>query len=398
MLEVRLFHQRTPPDHGNQQDIFDRRDLKVSSKDTILNLGFTRSWFQTPNSFDSQNSTAWSGLVADNGGVGPKWRAGGPTDQVSKIRSFNSAPAWTRVINANTVFTFAGFARQDQFNYYPSADPFADFIPDLQTTTIGQDRRLTNLGLRTSLSMVKGRHNIKIGATWQDTLLTEADTFGIVDPTFNAVCLNSDGSPNTNPALMNPTNCGNAALVNPGYDPLLACYDLTRTGPLPAANGCPNARSGQYTFNGRANIHQLALYLQDTIPLKNWTFNLGLRGELYNGLSSTGQAEPRVGIAYNIKPTGTVLQVSYARTLETPFNENLVLASVGCNDPVINDIMATVQGYPCLTSPLTPGFRNESHADLQQAFGRYLVISGEYIWKYTHNAYDFSVLANAPIT
>ena len=30
--------------------------------------------------------------------------------------------------------------------------------------------------------------------------------------------------------------------------------------------------------------------------------------------------------------------------------------------------------------------------------GRYLVFSGEYIWKYTHNGYDFSVLGNTPIT
>ena len=35
---------------------------------------------------------------------------------------------------------------------------------------------------------------------------------------------------------------------------------------------------------------------------------------------------------------------------------------------------------------------------MQQAFGRYLVFSGEYIWKYTHNAYDFSILGNTPIT
>jgi hypothetical protein len=98
-------------DHGNQQNIFDRLDLKVSSKDTInFNFGFTRSWFQTPNSFDSQNATAWSGLVVDNGGLGPNGLPVGSTDQVSKIRTFNIAPAWTRVINANTVFTFAGFA------------------------------------------------------------------------------------------------------------------------------------------------------------------------------------------------------------------------------------------------------------------------------------------------
>ena len=119
---------------------------------------------------------------------------------------------------------------------------------------------------------------------------------------------------------------------------------------------------------------------------------------MYRGISKASQAEPRLGIAYNIKPTSTVLQVSYARTLETPFNENLVLASLGCNDAVINDLQATLQGYPCITSPLTPGFRNEFHVGLQQAFGRFLVISGEYIWKYTHNAYDFSVLGNTPIT
>jgi len=47
---------------------------------------------------------------------------------------------------------------------------------------------------------------------------------------------------------------------------------------------------------------------------------------------------------------------------------------------------------------LNPGFRNEFHAGLQQAFGKYLVFTGEYIWKYTHNGYDFSILGNTPIT
>ena len=51
------------------------------------------------------------------------------------------------------------------------------------------------------------------------------------------------------------------------------------------------------------------------------------------------QAEPRVGIAYNIKRTSTVLQASYARIMETPFNENLVLASIGCDNPVLNPLL-----------------------------------------------------------
>jgi hypothetical protein len=386
-------------DHGNEENFFDRVDLKPSSKDTInVNFGYTRSWFQTPNSFDAENATAWSGLVLNNGGLGPNGLPVGSTDQLSKIRTFNIAPAWTRLVNTSTVVTLGAFARQDQFNYYPSADPFADFIPDLQTNSIGQSRRLTDLGLRASISMVKGIHSFKAGVTAQDTILTEQDTFGIVDPLFNAVCLNADGSPDTNPTLTSPSKCTGALQVNPGFNPLLACYDLTRTGPLPASDGCPNSTSTRYTFNGHADIRELALYIQDTISLKNWTFNLGLRGDVYRGITQASQAEPRLGIAYNIKRTGTVLQVSYARSLETPFNENLVLASLGCNDPVINALQSTLQGYPCLTSPLSPGWRNEFHAGLQQAFGHYLVISGEYIWKYTHQAYDFSVLGNTPIT
>src|SRR5947209_14376313 len=42
--------------------------------------------------------------------------------------------------------------------------------------------------------------------------------------------------------------------------------------------------------------------------------------------------------------------------------------------------------------------RNEFHVGLSQAFGRFFVVDAEYIWKYTHLAYDFSVLGNTPIT
>jgi hypothetical protein len=44
-------------------------------------------------------------------------------------------------------------------------------------------------------------------------------------------------------------------------------------------------------------------------------------------------------VAYNVKKTNTVLRVSYARVLETPFNENLILSSVGCNNAVLNPLL-----------------------------------------------------------
>jgi hypothetical protein len=392
--EFQVYH-----DHGNQENVFDRLDYKLNATNTFnLNLGFTRSWFQTPNSYDSQTGAGWSGGVVGNGGLGPNGIPVGSEDQRSKIRTFNIAPTWTRTINANTVFTFGGFIRQDQYNYYPSSNPFADLTPDLQTETIGQNRRLTNAGAKAELSYVKGVHNVKLGAVYQHTFITERDSFGIVDPTFNAVCLDSAGNPNFNPALTNPNNCVGQLQPNPNYVPLLSCYDLTLTGNLPASAGCPGSTSTRYNYFGHSDIKEAAFYLQDTITIKNLTLNLGLRGDIYNGITNAVQAEPRLGVAYNFKPTNTVIRASYARTLETPFNENLVLASTGCNDPVINALSTAVQGYPCLTAPLKPGTRNEFHVGLQQAFGRFLVIDGEYIWKYTNLAYDFSVLGNTPIT
>ncbi|MGA2419130.1 MAG: TonB-dependent receptor [Candidatus Acidiferrum sp.] len=405
-------------DRGNEENFFDRVDFKLSPKDTLsLNLGYSRSWFQTPNSYDAQNATEWTllaptpvcpvGQIGSCGGLGPNGQPVGPQDQRSKIGTFNIAPSWTRLINTSTVLTAGAFVRRDQYNYYPSGNPFADATPDLQLETVGQNRTLTNAGGRAVVSYVKGIHNVKAGITFENTALSENDRFGIVDPTVNAVCLNADGSFDTNPSLTNPAACGGLSnpggAVNPGFLPLLGCYDLTRTAALPASDGCPagQTNSGIFTFAGNTNIKEAALYLQDTISIKNWSFNLGLRGDVYRGLASAQQLEPRLGIAYNFKPTSTVLRISYARTMETPFNENLILASTGCNNPVIFDLQESVAGGQCVSSsvpPLSPGHRNEFHAGLEQAFGKYLVIDGEYIWKYTHKAFDFSVLGDTPIT
>ncbi|SPE40522.1 TonB-dependent receptor plug [Candidatus Sulfotelmatobacter sp. SbA7] len=396
--EFRVVH-----DKGNEENLFDRVDYQLSTADSIrLNLGFSRSWFQTPNSFDGQDSTLWNGVVVANGGLDPNGNVVGPTDQRALIKSFNIAPTWTRVVSPTTVFSLGGWVRRDAFNYYPSNNPFADLGPsNLQQETISQYRTLANTGLRSEVSYVKGINNIKLGATYQQTFLTENFNLGIVDPTLNAPCLDASGAPvwvgyaglndptQCQPAGLQPNTIANPLATAP-FIPLLGCYDLTRS--TPSSNDlCAGSASTSFPFRGHTDVKELALYLQDSISMGNWSVNLGIRGDLYNGLVIARQAEPRLGVAYNIKRTNTVLRASYARTLESPFNENLVLASEGCNFPVIADLI------PCVPAPNTPGYRNEFHAGLQQAFGRYAVISGDYIWKYTHTGYDFSTLAATPI-
>ncbi len=358
---------------GNEENVFDRLDFQLSHADSVhVNLGFTRSWFQTPNSFDAENATAWNGLVVANAGLDPNGNVVGPADQRSQIKTFNIAPSWTRLLSSHTVFTLGAFVRRDQFNYYPSGNPFADLAPDLQQETLTQDRTLTNTGIRSDVSYVKGINNVKAGVTYQQTFLNERNRFGIVDPTFldgltdanGNSCVDSSGNPIAAPCTT------------------LAPYDLTRGGTL-------------FPFNGHTDVKLVSLYVQDAITKGNWSTNLGLRGDIYNGLTSHKEAEPRVGVAYNIKKTNTVLRASYARILETPFNENLVLSSTGCADPVLNPLLVCSSNA---VTPFSPGWRNEFHVGVQQAAGRYLVFSGEYIWKYTHNAYDFGVFGSTPLT
>ena len=86
-------------DKGNEENLFDRVDFQLSRKDSIhANLQFTRSWFQTPNSFDQQNATAWSGVVVGQRRPRPQRFAGRPhrpalADQDLQYRAIVDPPA-----------------------------------------------------------------------------------------------------------------------------------------------------------------------------------------------------------------------------------------------------------------------------------------------------------------
>jgi len=380
--EFAVFH-----DKGNEENFFDRVDYSLTQKDSVhLNLNYSRSWFQTPNAFqnlDVQNVVGGTGSSAN-----PVFGNVGNADQRSKIGTFNIYPSYTRVINTNSVFNLGAWVRKDLYNYFPSGNPLADLGPaNLQTSSISQIRTLMNTAVHADYSYVKGISTLKIGAQYGQTFLRENDTLGIVDNTYNSPCMDVNGIPL--PGYYSQADCGTAAVQpNANYSPVLAPYDLTRGG-------------SSYYYFGHTDIKELALFIEDQLKLGNWVANLGLREDVYNGLADANQTEPRLGLSYNLKPTNTVMGVSYARTLETPFNENLVLSSQGCTNAVLAPLLAcspSVTGTGVVSANLQPGFRNEFHANIQQAFGKHAVVSGEYIWKYTHNAFDFSVLGNTPIT
>jgi len=342
-------------DIGTNGSIFDRVDWQPGPQDIFhLDLFVARNWFQVPNSFDQLAQ-----------------------DQRQRVMSWSIAPGYQHTFNAHTLLTVNPFARRDQLNYYPSRDPFND-----TPVTAAQNRFLTNYGIKADLAFTHGNHDIKVGTQIQQTRLEENFQFGITDPAYNPVCLDGEGNPLLLPDVTDPAACGTinpSYVANPNLLPGIVPYDLTRGGSL-------------FNFHGTHNINQYAFYIQDTITLGRLTIDAGLRDDQYNGLVSANGIQPRLGLSYLIKPTNTVLRASYARTFETPFNENLILSSGTGAGGLAENVFGSV------STPIQPGSRNVFDTGFQQGVGRWLIIDTDYFWKYTRNAYDFSVLFNTPIT
>ena len=265
-------------------------------------------------------------------------------DQRQKVTSINVAPGYQRVFGAGTLLTVNAFFRRDRVDYYPSRDPFAD-----TPATLGQARSLANWGMRSDLALVRGKHNVKLGLQIMQTRLSESFQLGITDPDLSS--------------------------LNPGLVP----FDLTRGGSL-------------FQFSGRTNINQAAFYAQDSITLRELNLIAGLRIDRYDGLSQATGVQPRIGVSYHIKPTGTVLRGAYSRTLETPYNENLILSSATGSGGLATNVFGAFS-----SQPIQPGRRNQFNLGFEQGLDRVLQIEADYFWKYTENGFDFGTLLNTPI-
>jgi hypothetical protein len=340
-------------DKGNSESIFDRIDFQLTNRDSLhLNLFGARNWFQIPNSYGQLSQ-----------------------DQRQLAKTLSFGLGYQHTFNPRTLLTFDPFVRQDRVDYYPSRDPFDD-----TPATVSQGRHLTNWGTRADISYANGTQNIKFGTELMQTRLVENFGLGLTDPFFNPVCLTATGTPLALPTVTNPSACSGLGYVaNPNLSPGLIPFDLTRGGSL-------------FHFHGRANINEQAVYVQDQMTFKSLSVNVGLRFDNYDGLSHDQLAQPRAGFSYMFKKTGTVIRGSYSRSMETPYNENLVLSSTTGSGGLASNVFGAFG-----SAALRPGHRNRYDLGLQQAVKKYVQIDGEYFWKYTKNAFDFDTLFNTSI-
>ncbi len=341
--------------NGNAQNLIERLDYKVTPRTALqLNTSLSRSWFQTPNTLDQQ-------ALGQN--------------QRQTVGSFNVAPSVLHTFNSSAFNQINLWVRQDKIRYRPSGNLFSD-----TPATLSQARRLTNAGIRSEFTYSRGRHTAVAGADWRHTFLSEQFTTGLTSPSYNSPCLGPDGAPSPDTAYTDPSQCSSAGLaINPGFLPGLLAIDLTRNGKL-------------FNFRGYTDIKQEAIFGQDSIRLGDFTLNLGLRFDNYNGLTSSHALQPRVGAAYTASPLRTVFHLAYSRVFLTPYNENLIVAS--SNGPG-----STAGALGAVDSAvLKTGRRNQFNIGFETQMSKLVSFSGEYLWKFTYGAYDFDVLLNSPLT
>ena len=341
--------------NGNAENLIERLDYRASQQTSLqLNTSLSRSWFQTPNTLDQD--------------------AAGQ-NQRQTILSFNVAPSLLHTFNSSMFNQTNLWVRQDKVRYRPSEEMFAD-----TPATLAQSRRLTNAGARSEINYARGRHSVVAGAEWKHTFLAEQFTTGLTDPAYNSPCLGLDGAPSPDRTLIEPSQCGPVGLaINPGFLPGLVAIDLTRGGAL-------------YDFKGHTDIKQEAVFGNDSVRLRDFTFNLGLRFDNYNGLANSWAWQPRVGGAYSAIPLHTVFHLAYSRVFLTPYNENLIVASSNGPGSTSAELGAVGSGV------LKTGRRNQFNVGFETQVSKLLSFTGEYLWKFTYGAYDFDILLNSPLT
>ncbi|MFN7914889.1 MAG: TonB-dependent receptor [Vicinamibacterales bacterium] len=194
-------------------------------------------------------------------------------DATQDLRDNSQTLTWLRQLG--TKFTF------DMVAYRRAASASLD-ATTAQPLAATQERSLDHQGVNAAVSYASGTHRVKAGVQYDRNPVREQ--FAMVG---------------------NGTERGS----------LEARFD-------PAFGGRP------FTFDGDRVGQNLGAFIQDTFsPVEDLNISVGVRVDRYKLLIEESAVSPRVGMAYHVHDTGTVIRGSYSRLFMPPFSENLLLSS-----------------------------------------------------------------------
>jgi outer membrane receptor protein involved in Fe transport len=248
--------------------------------------------------------------------------------QRQQLRDDFEAVNWNHVFNATTVTDVALFRRASSARVL---DPDRTGTPFF----LEQDRSVLTEGARASLSAQAPWNSIKVGFESYRSPVEESLSLAVTDPAE----VRAD-----EPVL-------NFTLAQP------------------------------FVFAERRTAVREAAYCQDHIYVgERFTADLGLRFDHYDFLVHQSATSPRVGVAYRVPRTNTVLRASYNRFFQTPPLENLLLSSsraVALLSPVNADSFVRVP----------PEHQNVYEFGFEQPIGKYLRLDATH---YVKNIKSFS--------
>ena len=265
------------------------------------------------------------------------------------LRDVSVSGGWLRTLSARSTVDAVLSYRRSGAELLPSPGD----IP----VTASQERTTTTATGSVRWNMDTGRHSWRVGADYQHFPLSERFTFGVTSPAFN----DPDGE---------------------GYIPTLLAHDLTRGGSL---FRFADARAGNL-YSG---------FVQDTLRLGRLIVTLGFRYDAYRFLARGNQLQPRVGIAYHLRETGTVFRASYNRTYQTPPTENLLLSSSEASGALVPSSVRQTLGRSYLA--IRPERQNVYEVGLQQALGSRVAFNGAFYHKNSRDLQDNDNFLNTGI-
>jgi hypothetical protein len=245
-------------------------------------------------------------------------------DQRQNQRNYSQTLSYQHLFSQTTVGNFAVFHRTST----------ADLISNpLSTPVVAfQKRELINYGFIGSVSYAGHGHALKAGVQYTRTPITESFSFYPTDASAFAPIVDQNGNEFPNPVLQ-----------------------------FSAAN--------PFIFRDQRTGRMASAFVQDHFAAaKNLTLDIGVRFDDYKLLVHKHEFSPRIGVAYLIPSTRTVLRVSYNRLFQPPPAENLLLAS--SVEAASLSPIAVTSGHVGV-KPILPDSEHVFEAGIQQQVSKY---------------------------
>jgi outer membrane receptor protein involved in Fe transport len=251
-------------------------------------------------------------------------------DQWRQTHDNMQSLSWEHVFSTNAVTYLAGYHRYNAAKLRSNTNATPVFAE--------QTRHHSYYGLLGSLTYQKGRHTIKSGGEFSRFPLAESFTFAITD---------LDALLEDEPDL--PEEVREFTLSNPFF------FRENNTG-----------------WEGSA-------YIQDHFKvLDRLTLDAGIRFDSYHFLVDMNYVSPRLGAAYHIERTGTVLRAAYNRFMQTPVLENLLLSS---SEKALVFSPAGAEG----NDPVRCSTEWQTDLGFQQQLSRYARFDGNFYYRRLKN-------------